>query len=198
MDKFNKEWRARWWLWTAVLFAIVVFGGLIVFRGSLYTPNTGMPLLAGVGVVSCSSSSCVHPVCFCSSPFTHQATPLEHTRLWLNTVTENAQELCDAKCADEVGVDTEGKPSNKDKYEACLALCVKGETEQVAEERQEFAEEQAKEAEEEKAAEEAAAVPEVVDAKDVATADKINKESAKLEAAAEAEAGVRRMLRLLL
>ncbi len=115
-------------------------------------------------------------------------------------VTENAQELCDVKCADEVGIDTEGKPSNKDKYEACLALCVKGETEQVAEERQEFAEEQAKEAEEEKAAEEAAAIP-ATDATTAAAAEhKVTVEGAKLEAAVTAEAGVRRrrMMRLML
>lgn len=103
-DKFNKEWRARWWLWTALLFALVVFGGLFAFRESLYTQNTGMPLLAGA-----SAGGVLEPIV--------------HV---IATVTENAQELCDAKCASEVGVDPEGQAANKEKYEACLALCVKG------------------------------------------------------------------------
>lgn len=105
-DKFNKEWRARWWLWTALLFALVIFGGLFAFRESLYTQNTGMPLLAGTwSRVPSDRSHCTR-----TNP----------------TVTENAQELCDAQCATEVGVDADGQAANKEKYEACIALCVKG------------------------------------------------------------------------
>lgn len=152
VQKAGKELRQRWWLWSVVVFAVLVAGALLAFRGSLYTQNVGMPMLA---------------------------------------VTENAEELCSSKCTADVGLDEAGEPKNREKFDSCLSSCVKGETEQVAEERKDFADEQKKEVEEEKKKEEGE------EKKDDAAEEKKEEQEAKVEAAANAEAGARKLRKLL-
>lgn len=43
-----KELKQNWWLWGSVIFAILLVGGLVVFRNQLYdTASHGLPFLAG-------------------------------------------------------------------------------------------------------------------------------------------------------
>lgn len=43
-----KELRQNWWLWGSVVFAILLVGGLVLFRNQLYdTASHGLPFLAG-------------------------------------------------------------------------------------------------------------------------------------------------------
>ena len=48
-QRFWKELRQNWWLWGSVIFAILLVGGLLLFRNQLYDSAThGLPFLAGV------------------------------------------------------------------------------------------------------------------------------------------------------
>ena len=47
-QRFWKELRQNWWLWGSVVFAILLVGGLLLFRNQLYDSAThGLPFLAG-------------------------------------------------------------------------------------------------------------------------------------------------------
>ena len=47
-QQFWKELRQNWWLWGSVVFAILLVGGLLLFRNQLYDSAThGLPFLAG-------------------------------------------------------------------------------------------------------------------------------------------------------
>lgn len=47
-QRFLKELRQNWWLWGSVIFAILLVGGLLLFRNQLYDSAThGLPFLAG-------------------------------------------------------------------------------------------------------------------------------------------------------
>ena len=48
-QRFWKELRQNWWLWGSVVFAILLVGGLLLFRNQLYDSAThGLPFLAGI------------------------------------------------------------------------------------------------------------------------------------------------------
>ena len=48
-QRFWKELRQHWWLWGSVVFAILLVGGLLLFRNQLYdSASHGLPFLAGV------------------------------------------------------------------------------------------------------------------------------------------------------
>ena len=48
-QRFWKELRQNWWLWGSVVFAILLVGGLLLFRNQLYdSASHGLPFLAGV------------------------------------------------------------------------------------------------------------------------------------------------------
>lgn len=52
-QRFWKELRQNWWLWGSVVFAILLVGGLLLFRNQLYDSAThGLPFLAGRPPVS--------------------------------------------------------------------------------------------------------------------------------------------------
>ena len=47
-QRLGKELKQRWWLWSALLFTVLLLGSLFVFRSSLYdSASHGLPLLAG-------------------------------------------------------------------------------------------------------------------------------------------------------
>jgi hypothetical protein len=47
-QRFWKEMKQNWWLWGSVVFAILLVGGLLLFRNQLYDSAThGLPFLAG-------------------------------------------------------------------------------------------------------------------------------------------------------
>lgn len=47
-QRVYKELKQNWWLWGSVIFAILLVGGLVLFRNQLYdTASHGLPFLAG-------------------------------------------------------------------------------------------------------------------------------------------------------
>ncbi len=55
-QRFWKELRQNWWLWGSVVFAILLVGGLLLFRNQLYDSAThGLPFLAGRPLSVCRS-----------------------------------------------------------------------------------------------------------------------------------------------
>ena len=50
-QRFWKELRQNWWLWGSVVFAILLVGGLLLFRNQLYdSASHGLPFLAGMSL----------------------------------------------------------------------------------------------------------------------------------------------------
>ena len=75
-QRFWRELRQNWWLWGSVIFAVLLVGGLLLFRNQLYDSAThGLPFLAGMP--SLASSPSVNVVqdatveMFCATSYTY-------------------------------------------------------------------------------------------------------------------------------
>ena len=71
-QRFFKELKQNWWLWASVVFAVILIGGLFIFRNNLYDNATaGLPFLAGTmkspSLLNCVSALCC-PCTSCTSP----------------------------------------------------------------------------------------------------------------------------------
>ena len=48
LESLSKEAKQSWWLWGSVAFAVLLIGGLVMYRHQLYnTGGYGLPFLAG-------------------------------------------------------------------------------------------------------------------------------------------------------
>ena len=48
LESLSKQAKQSWWLWGSVAFAVLLIGGLVMYRHQLYnTGGYGLPFLAG-------------------------------------------------------------------------------------------------------------------------------------------------------
>ncbi|KAK9819930.1 hypothetical protein WJX72_004009 [[Myrmecia] bisecta] len=117
-DRIKYELTNNWWLWGAIIFSVLLIGGLVTFRSSLYsTAGHGLPSLA---VKENAGEACA-------------------------TECQEAAHTADLALHDDAKHD---EMKSKEAYEICYNKCVADETKEVAEEREKFkAEEEALERE---------------------------------------------------
>merc|ERR1712130_689824 len=103
-----KELKSNWWLWGSIVFAVLLVGSLVVFRGNLYdSAKHGLPFLA---VTEYAADSCA----------------LE---------CKEQQDAAQSKLTDK---DADGIAKLKEQYDMCYSKCVAQETDKVVAERAQF------------------------------------------------------------
>ncbi|CAL5220790.1 g2861 [Coccomyxa viridis] len=110
-QRFWKELRQNWWLWGSVVFAILLVGGLLLFRNQLYdSASHGLPFLA---VKENAAEACT-------------------------TACQDEQSAGMALATGQGGDKDANNARLKEAFESCYTKCVAQETKDVAEERQKF------------------------------------------------------------
>ncbi|EIE23649.1 hypothetical protein COCSUDRAFT_66027 [Coccomyxa subellipsoidea C-169] len=110
-ERVWKELKQNWWLWGSVVFAILLVGGLVLFRNQLYdTASHGLPFLA---VKENAAEAC--------------------------TTACKEEQIAGQALAAGAGGDKDADNARlKEAFDSCYTKCVAQETKDVAEERQKF------------------------------------------------------------
>ena len=60
LESLSKQAKQSWWLWGSVAFAVLLIGGLVMYRHRLYnTGGYGLPFLAGELIRSIYTGRCM-------------------------------------------------------------------------------------------------------------------------------------------